>query len=139
MFKIGLHIYYIYTHICTHTARMLMYVEIYTDFSTSHNCLTSSTITFTTTFTKLTFLNTHRFLIPYIMKHITTIDIVTPFFFQDLKISSFLDLRMLIHLDFLLPLGCCLVSCRISFKKKNVLMYSYPMDSVFDFLIHIIC
>ena len=130
-----LHIY----HICTHTARMLMYVEIYTDFSRSHNCLTSCTTTFTTTFTKLTFLNTHRFLIPYIMKHITTINIVTPFFFQDLKISSFLDLRILIHLDFLLPLGCCLVSCRISFKKKNVLMYSYPMDSVFDFLIHIIC
>lgn len=140
MFKIGLHIYYIYTHICTHTARMLMYVEIYTDFSRSHNCLTSSTITFTTTFTKLTFLNTHRFLIPYIMKHITTIDIVTPFFFQDLKISSFLDLRILIHLDFLLPLGCCLVSCRISFKKKMSSCIRIPWTLFLtEFLIHIIC
>ena len=95
-----------------------MYVESYTDFSASHNCLTSCTITFTTTFTNFTFLNTHRFLIPDIMKHIMTINTVTLFFFQDLKIPSFLDLRILIPLDFLLPLGCYLVSCRISFKKK---------------------
>ena len=106
-----------HTHTCAYTLRMLMYVEIYTDFSASHNCLTSRTITFTTTFTKFTFLNTHRFLIPDIMKHIMTINTLTLFFFRDLKIPSFLDLRILIPLDVLLPLGCYLVSCRISFKK----------------------
>lgn len=140
MFKIVLHVYYIYIHIYTHAARMLMYVEIYTGFSTSHNCLTSCTNTFTTTFTKLTFLNTHRFLIPYIMKHITSINIVTLFFFQDLKIPSFLDLRILIHLDFYCLLAAVQSLAEFPLKKKKMsACIRIPWPLFFYFLIHIIC
>lgn len=118
-----------YTH-----ARMLMYVEIYTGFSTSHNCLTSCTNTFTTTFTKLTFLNTHRFLIPYIMKHITSINIVTLFFFQDLKIPSFLDLRILIHLDFIASwlLFSLLQNFLLKKKKSTCIRIPWPLFLLLD-------